>query len=176
LEDITKGDAIQIIIPGNLSEKRYISGISALNLPAPEGTSGDWHFYNHFFRYKKERSAVIAGEGETVNTNHIYGTFGIYDCADALGKRHLVHEGQEVPYAANHFRAILDLIYEDLKDEKYPSYMQSATEEFLNTEEQKALLIEKAALMSPHLSIKSQTLLSQWIAKEKLPDAGRNFK
>jgi len=38
----------QIIIPGNLSEARYISGIHALNLPAPEGTSGDWHFLNVF--------------------------------------------------------------------------------------------------------------------------------
>ena len=34
----------QVHIPNDLGKDRYISGKAALNLPTPEGTSGDWHF------------------------------------------------------------------------------------------------------------------------------------
>ena len=60
--------SFQAIIPDNLSEERYISGIYALNLPAPEETSGDWHFLNTFYRNSETSDIVmIAGEDETLN-------------------------------------------------------------------------------------------------------------
>jgi hypothetical protein len=56
--------------------KKDISGIHALNLPTPEDTSGDWHFLNVFYRnMETPNTAVIAGEGEEINTNHIYGNY-----------------------------------------------------------------------------------------------------
>jgi hypothetical protein len=27
----------------------YLTGMTALNIPAPEGTTGDWHFEESFF-------------------------------------------------------------------------------------------------------------------------------
>ena len=62
----------QLIIPGNLSPERYISGFPALNLPSPEGTSGDWHFWGAFYRKKKDAGTIfLAGEGEALNTSKI---------------------------------------------------------------------------------------------------------
>ena len=56
----------QLIIPGGLSPERYISGFPALNLPSPEGTSGNWHFGGAFYRKKKDAGTIfLAGEGVT---------------------------------------------------------------------------------------------------------------
>ena len=49
----------QMFIPADLSEERYISGMEALNLPAPEGTSGDWHFVNVFYTKKQEKISRV---------------------------------------------------------------------------------------------------------------------
>lgn len=160
----------QIKIPAGLSESRYISGMAALNLPAPEGTSGDWHFLNVFYRDTENVTAVtLAGEGEQINTNHIFKDYGIYRCNEALEKRGLKAEGDEA-YAANHFRAILDLLYERIKNEgKYPSYLYGASEDYLDTEEEKKILLEKTAMMLPYLSEEEQIMLLQWINKERAP-------
>jgi hypothetical protein len=79
----------QMIIPSGLSRQRYISGYAALNLRAPEGTSGDWHFLNNFYATSIENVKEVIfvagdGEGTHVNTNHIYGEYGIYCCLDNL--------------------------------------------------------------------------------------------
>ena len=76
----------QMSIPDDLSKTRYISGIAALNLPAPEETSGDWHFLNVFFRKDQTRirEIYIAGDNGEVNTNQIFGDYGIYECSEAL--------------------------------------------------------------------------------------------
>lgn len=161
--------AYQIKILGNLSENRYISGMAALNLPAPEGTSGDWHFLNVFFRDEKtSKVATVAGDGEEINTNHIFKNYGIYQCDEALNKRGLKAEG-EISYSANHFRAILDLLYWRLKNGKDAGYMYGAAEDYLDTEEEKKFLLEKAAMMLPYLFADEQTMLLKWINKEHEP-------
>jgi hypothetical protein len=159
----------QLLIPGDLSVNRYISGKAALNLPAPEGTSGDWHFFGYFYRSKPGVIVYLAGDGEAVNTNHIYGGFGVHDCTISLKMRDLVQEGNGTPYAANHFRAILDMLYDLLTRDVYPRRIQSATEDFLDTVAEKEYLLEKAVLMFPFLSKPRQDLLGEWLEKEKLP-------
>jgi hypothetical protein len=159
----------QVVIPGDLSLERYISGKTALNLPAPEGTSGDWHFINCFYRNEPGDAAFVAGEGGAVNTNTIYGDFGVYDCAGTLKKLRLEFAEGSAPYAANHFRAILDLMYEDLAAGNYPGFMQFASEDYLDTAEQKSFLLEKASEMQKHISLDGQKLLRRWIDKERVP-------
>ena len=162
----------QAIIPDNLSESRYISGIEALNLPAPEGTSGDWHFWNVFFRRKKEHVEVVtvAGEGEKLNTNHIYGNYGVHGCENVLRERGLEFEGS-APHAANHFRAILDLLYYHIKEKKgkFLCQLSGASEDYLDTEEEKKILLEKAAMMLPHLLPEEQATLTRWLNQEREP-------
>ena len=57
----------QVSIPVTTST-HYITGIPALNLPAPEGTSGDWHFYTVFYKVTNTDKPVLklqlAGDGE----------------------------------------------------------------------------------------------------------------
>jgi hypothetical protein len=125
----------QVYIPGDLSEKRYISGMAALNLPAPEGTSGDWHFLNLFYRKRRENVDFIAGENGVVDTNPIFDKYGIYFCGKALKKLGLKSSGHA--YAANHFRAILDMLYEKLRRGGYPRYLQGATKDFFLSRSQR---------------------------------------
>ena len=161
----------QIVIPDKLSEERYISGIHALNLPAPEGTSGDWHFSSVFYRDSDSRASnivMIAGNGERFDTNQIFGNYGIYNCNKTLENVGLKAQG-EISYAANHYRAILDLLYEEIKNGNYPSYLQRITEDYLDTEEEKNILLEKVNIMLPYLSLNEREMLHKWIEEERKP-------
>ncbi len=97
-----------ITIPAT-SRNRYLGGLSALNLPSPAGT-GDWHMTETFFIPRKKRPlSFICGDGCVVNTNHIFGNTGIYDCTEILDELRIRHESA-IAYAANHARAIADLL------------------------------------------------------------------
>lgn len=170
-EEQPEDDALyQMVIPDGLSEKRYITGMEALNLPAPEDTSGDWHFLNVWYRDRERDIDVVtlAGEGEEINTNPIYGSYGVYRCDEGLKQRGLEMEGASA-WAASHFRAILDLLYGQIKKGRYPDWLQEASEDWLDTEEEKKTLLEKAAMMLPHLLPEEQALLIQWINREREP-------
>ena len=156
----------QVRIPDDLDEDRYISGKAALNLPAPEETSGDWHFLNIFYT-EKPSEVFVAGRDGRVDTNAIWGDWGIYPCSEGLNRRDLKADG--TPYAANHFRAILDLLYLSLRDNHFPFHMQEATEEYLDTQEQKELLISKAREMLPFLTDQQKELLLRWLEIEARP-------
>jgi hypothetical protein len=112
---------------------------------------------------------MIAGKGESINTNHIFGKYGVYMCNETLKKAGLMAQG-EISYAANHFRAILDRLYRVLRDGRYPSYMQGDSENFLDTREEKEFLLEKSITMLPHLNLKEGELLQRWVEKERLAE------
>lgn len=162
----------QIEIP-ETTPQRYITGKAALNLPAPEGTSGDWHFVISFYdpaNSNKPLSLLLAGEGEQLNTNPIYGEYGIYECSEAMRRRNLIlPEGMTAVYAANHFRAILDMVYNTLTVYQRVVALQGATEDWLDTEEQKEELLKEAAKMLPFFADKAQRQLQQWIDQERKP-------
>ena len=91
------------------SPLRYIGGMAALNLPSPTGT-GDWHMEQTFFRQREHRSrSFISGVGCPTDTTHILGEAGVYDCTAVLDELGIPHESA-VAYAANHARAIADLV------------------------------------------------------------------
>ena len=72
------------------SRIRYITDKPALNIPAPEDTTGDWHFDNMFFNVSgdgKPLELLLAGDGEALNTNHIFGSYGIHECSSAVALR-----------------------------------------------------------------------------------------
>ena len=101
----------QVEIPPTTPE-HYITGLYALNLAAPEGTSGDWHDVFHWQDGTEQpRQVTLAGMGD-IDTSPIYGDLGIYE-----GRDRLVAQGLDIPigmqrvYIANHSRAILDLLY-----------------------------------------------------------------
>lgn len=157
----------QVEIPAT-SPDRYISGGYALNIPAPEGTCGDWHDVFHFPPDAPQRARQVhLGGSDWVDTNHIYQDLGVYE-----GRYNVLRKGLELPegmtevWVANHFRAILDLIYRSLQrfDDVYG--LEAATTDWLDTPEQQTYLLEQAALMLPHLSEAHQGKLVAWIEQE----------
>lgn len=95
------------------SNQIYISGILALNIPSEEGT-GDWHMNEYFTHAFKER-LYLFGEGQVINTNHIWGKKGISDQLSTLRKYNLINDvHKEKVFCASHPRACADLIYADV--------------------------------------------------------------
>jgi hypothetical protein len=47
--------------------------------------------------------------------------------------------------------------------------MERASEDYLDTEEEKKILLEKASIMLPFLSSEKQELLRKWLDNERLP-------
>jgi len=91
------------------SHERYLTGLTALNIPAPEGT-GDWHFSETFegAAGRPPGPYELAGDG-LLNTRSLLGDAGIFDARERLEPYRL-----EMPpgpiYAADHYRAIADMV------------------------------------------------------------------
>lgn len=102
----------------------YLTGMTALNIPAPEGTTGDWHFEKSFWgRGDIRPKFFVAGEGRDLNTNAIWGALGIYDCSSILRAKGIAIAAEERVYAANHCRAVLDMLYKALQHKEYPHHI-----------------------------------------------------
>jgi len=159
--------AAQVKIP-RTSKNLYITGYYALNVQAPEGTSGDWHSPFHWREgIDTPEEITLAGEGLEWNTNPIFGDFDIYE-----GKKRLVQMNLHIDddisevFIANHFRAILDLLYYDLKKFGRADTLTGATYDWLDTPEQKALLLSKALLLQKIFNEKETEALFKWIEQE----------
>ena len=165
----------QKIIP-QTSPCHYITDKPALNIPAPEDTTGDWHFDNMFFNVTgdgKPLKLLLAGDGEALNTNPIYGDYGIHECSAALIKRGItLPDGMTQVWAANHFRAVLDMAYESLTLHGEIMRLTGASEDYFDTEEQKKELLTKALEMLPFLTKDQGEALQAWITHEWLYDGG----
>lgn len=94
-------------VPGT-TPQAYLSGVTALNIPSPEGTSGDWHFLPG--PMAPEAKFVLAGEHVEafVNTNLLLGEGGVYDCTRTLKRLGYSIPPGESAFAANHYRAMCD--------------------------------------------------------------------
>ena len=158
--------ARQLEIPPTTRE-RYITGIYALNIEAPEDTSGDWHDVFHWLEGRTERHPIMCGGTDEVNTNHIYGDLGVYEGRANVAKKGLVfpEEMTEI-YVANHFRAILDMVHHCLTTYGKIYNLNGATVDWLDTKEQQHYVLDLAAQMAPHLSEAQQVQLNNWIESE----------
>lgn len=110
-----------IIIPAT-SKQRYLGGMAALNLPSATGT-GDWHLQQTFFRPRRKRSrSFISGFGCQTDTTSLLGETGIYDCTKVLSELGIPYEGA-IAYAANHARAIADLVLSAVQRGESPDFV-----------------------------------------------------
>lgn len=146
------------------SKTRYLTGACALNIPAPERTTGDWHFQNVFF--VSPQPAQIAGDGPDtlVNTNPIFGAYGIHECSDVLRKLGLALRDGAPVYAANHYRAILDLLISSARAEKSADYL-AEPEVWLDTVDNVHRLVALARQAESFLSGEEQKTVTAWTAK-----------
>lgn len=157
----------QVEIPSTDPE-HYITGLYALNVQAPEGTSGDWHDVFHWQEgYDNPPQVTLGGSSAEVDTAPIYGGWGVYE-----GKDRLLAMGLAVPsetrevYLANHTRAILDLLYRSLTRWGRVLNLTGAATDWLDTYEQGVFLLEQAEHMAPHFPEAAQDELRRWIGGE----------
>lgn len=95
----------------------YFTGITALNIPSENIETGDWHIKSTF-RGSFGRKPKFVLSRNIINTNEIFGTDSIENKSEIL-KRYGIFDKYDRPiYAANHYRAIADMMYGLLTDEK----------------------------------------------------------
>ncbi len=106
---------IQRSVVSNTTKENYITGIAALNIPSSEGT-GDWHFFENFMiRVNIIPTQQVAGI-DTLSTKKWLGDFGVFDCHEILLECGITTLNKsECIYAANHYRAIADMVYDNVK-------------------------------------------------------------
>lgn len=168
LDSIIVAPECQAEIP-RTSKEKYISGYYALNIPAPEGTTGDWHDPFHWIDgVDRPKTVTLAGKGMEIDTNDVFQDFGVYE-----GRARLLAQGLEIDdeitevYVANHFRAILDLLFYYLKRFKRADPMIGATNDYIDTKEQKELVLSKALLLSDVFINEARESLLKWIDSER---------
>lgn len=122
----------------------YVSFFRALNLKVPGEATGDRHFHISFFGYTDGEVAELAGEGTEVDTTPSLGTLGVREMGHLIAKRGIKPYDGPV-YVANHYRAIADLVAENLlnmplddllEDPVYFLFPAGRINEYLNSQEQ----------------------------------------
>lgn len=150
----------RVLLP-KTAPTRYLTGMTALNIPAPEGTTGDWHFEESFLGRKgRAPKFFVAGEGTELNTNPIWGAWGIYDCSSILRAKGIAIAAEEKIYAANHGRAISDLLYRALKNLEYPHHI--AVDDWLDIPTEKKRLFDSLPLLNGFLKEDEKIILTSW--------------
>lgn len=144
------------------SPRRYMTGMAALNIPAPENTGGDWHFGGTFRSPSFPNNINLAGEGLDWNTNALFGEYGIHECSYILRSRGVfIPEGVQV-FSANHYRAILDMLYRSVSSGSIPEHL--AIGDWLDTEEHKRVFFCLLDRFSHRFLPDEQRLIASWIA------------
>ena len=147
------------------SPRRYVTGMAALNIPAPENTGGDWHFGGTFRSPSFPDNIGLAGEGLEWNTNALFGDYGIHECSDILRSRGIsIPDGVQV-FSANHYRAILDMLYRSVSSGQIPQHLSIG--DWLDTEEHKRVLFCLLDQFSHRFSQPEQRLIASWTALQK---------
>ncbi len=143
------------------SRSRYVTGIAALNIPAPENTGGDWHFLNTFKSRSFPGNIDLAGEELEWNTNALFGDYGIHECSDYLRSRGVpIEEGIPV-YSANHYRAILDMVYRSVSVGRIPWHID--IDDWLDSEQHRTMFFFLLDRFSSKFSPAEQKLTSCWV-------------
>ncbi|MGC4105891.1 MAG: hypothetical protein QM753_05965 [Thermomicrobiales bacterium] len=160
-------EAVQVVIPPT-DREHYITGVYALNVPAPEGTTGDWHDVFHWQPATERPRTILLGGGDAVDTNPIYGDLGVYEGHDRLLANGLsLPSGITEIYVANHVRAILDLLYRSLNRYGRILNLTNVTTDWLNTPEQQEFVLVQAPRMADSLDADAKRALAAWIAGER---------
>jgi hypothetical protein len=148
------------------TKEYYLTGMTAMNIPNPEEDTGDWHFQAAFFGWKDRKSKIfVAGIAGAYDTNDILKDFGIQECHEKLrGMGVPIPESQPV-YAANHYRAMLDMLLDCVKKGKYPYHLD--IDEWFNTEKQQNFVLSMARNFESHLPKDEWEILDKWIKAQQ---------
>jgi hypothetical protein len=140
------------------SEEHYLTGQAALNVPYEDNTFADWHFDEVFLSGRGR--FPVAGR-DFPDTSPLLGTYGIRECASVL-RRYGVQLGEnEKVYAANHVRAVLDLVVSTLSKGKIPVHVTVG--DTLDSEESLREFRAQVRLLKERVTDRvTLSLLAQW--------------
>lgn len=93
--------------------KAYLTAITALNIPSDECT-GDWHFFENFIIQGEYIPSQQRAGIDLLSTREWLSNKGIYDCKQILLECGVITKEKKI-YAANHYRAIADMVFDNIK-------------------------------------------------------------
>jgi len=102
------------------SPEHYLTGQAALNVPYDDNTFADWHF-DEVFLSGRGRFRV-AGQ-DFPDTSQFLGSYGVRECSAVLRRYGVKLDDGEKVYAANHVRAVLDMVVSALSKGKVPAHV-----------------------------------------------------
>ena len=142
----------------------YLSGTTALSIPAPEGTGGDWHLTT--ILHDPQSKLFVAGDSPKafINTNPILGAMGIHECSQTLRAFGAALSQQTKVYAANHVRAILDLLLH--RQQEGASADSIRADDFFDNESEFALLKTAVVTTANALPAKQKQYLLDWLNRQ----------
>lgn len=146
------------------TKRRYLTGKAALNIPSREGT-GDWHFFETFQGSHGRQGGpfFVAKEG-SFDTYKWLGNYGIEDKAKEISQAGV--KAPKYVFAANHYRAMVDMIYQRLQDGLgLDSY---SIEDWFPSEEHKTKLKEVLEKILPALSSEQTNTFTLWKNSQSL--------
>lgn len=144
------------------SQANYITGKAALNVPNEDGSFADWHFDEVFLSGRGK--IRIAGK-DAPDTAALLGNYGIRECSSVLKRFGVAIQPEQKVYAANHIRALLDMVLASVEKNKVPEHvsmgdMLDSPQEIEELKAQVAMLKKKI-----HNQI-TLSLLEQWEQKQ----------
>ncbi len=148
------------------SKAHYLTGLTALNIPAPEGT-GDWHFAETFEGFAGRPPGPYQLAGETlINTQPLLGDMGIFDARPRLEPYHL-----ELPpgpvYAADHYRAIADMVLNAVvRDQPFEESIDP--DDWLPKADEQARLLRLFEVAKPFLNVEQWNRIISWISQSMM--------
>jgi hypothetical protein len=149
--------------------EKYITGYYALNIHHAgkvDEPTGDWH--GSIWEGIKEigdTRILCGGKDQAVNTFPIWGSMGIYAEREAFLNMGIAVNGEKV-YVADYYRAVLDLVFYNLKTYGDILNMNGDVDSFFDTDEQKKLLFEYIVQCRRYIDEGAESNLDKWIAHE----------
>jgi len=151
----------------NIKNKIYITGQYALNIhPENCKTTGDWHsgIWDKISVYPSKH-IKIAGSVTDLNTNNIWGDYGVYD-----GREELQNIGIKIMYnsvyIANHNRAILDMLYDYVVNVGIIFEIDNASNEYLGDRENIIEMLKMSKMIVKYLNEKQLHIFNMWYNNE----------
>jgi hypothetical protein len=144
------------------SERNYITGKAALNVPNEDGSFADWHFDEVFLSGRGK--IRIAGQ-DTPETAALLGNYGIRECGGVLRRFGVSLPTDDKVYAASHIRAILDMVLYSIANQRPPEHV--TVHDMLDAPEDVAELQTQVKTLQGKITDKiTLSLLTQWAQKQ----------
>lgn len=149
------------------TEENYLTGITALNIPTAECT-GDWHFSECFVVHRDVKLLQKKAGIDLFSTAEWLGNTGIYDCYSVLVEYGL-KEAMKNIYAADHYRAIADMVYFKVKS-GHAINSTISLNDWLPMEHEKKKVYDLIEKLKPAMNNEEWGIIEQWKKLTAIPD------